>query len=198
MITFINNCSNEPYLRLQEEYDKALKTGQKVIEAICISSLDASKLEVDSRFVNLKIVDNEKFIFFSNYYSPKARQFESCNTISSVIYWTETNVQIRMKANLKKLSEQSSNEYFKKRAKHKNALAISSMQSERIESYDRVVEKYQQVLKNENLEKRPKYWGGYEFTPFYFEFWEGNKSRLNKRDSYTKDGELWEKFTLQP
>ena len=48
------------------------------------------------------------------------------------------------------------------------------------------------------LEKRPEYWGGYSFTPYYFEFWEGHKSRLNKREVFKKDTNDWVKTILQP
>ncbi len=82
MIKFINNNKTKPYLKFQDLYKKALSANQNSIEAIAISSYDSNKKEVDSRFVNLKIVDNEKFIFFSNYCSPKSVQFNSFNQTS--------------------------------------------------------------------------------------------------------------------
>ena len=39
-------------------------------------------------------------------------------------------------------------------------------------------------IKDLNLFDRPSNWGGYSFKPYYFEFWEGHKSRLNKRNVY--------------
>ena len=65
-----------------------------MVEAISISSFSKELDIVDSRYVNLKIVDNEDFIFFSNYQSPKAKQFESHDQISALIYWSKINVQI--------------------------------------------------------------------------------------------------------
>jgi pyridoxine/pyridoxamine 5'-phosphate oxidase len=37
--------------------------------------LTTKKNEVDSRYVNLKFISNDEFIFFSNYDSPKASSF---------------------------------------------------------------------------------------------------------------------------
>ena len=56
------------------------------------------------------------------------------------------------------------------------------MQSKKISSYENVVENYMKV-QSSNIDKtiRPKYWGGYTFKPYYFEFWEGHNTRLNKR-----------------
>ena len=45
---------------------------------------------------------------------------------------------------------------------------------------------------------RPNFWGGYSFIPYYFEFWEGHESRLNKRDVYEMKSNEWEHGILQP
>ena len=171
---------------------------QDNIEAIAISSYSVKENEVDSRFVNLKIVDNEDLIFFSNYSSPKAIQFLEHNKISALIFWSKINIQIRFKATINKLKEDISDEYFIKRSEDKNALAISSDQSKPIDSFSVVERKFKEVFENDDLKKRPAYWGGYSFKPYYLEFWEGNKSRLNKREAYLLDKNNWVKTFLQP
>ena len=198
MIQFKNLNQEEPYLLFKSKYDEAYSAGQKVIEAISISTFENKTNEVDSRFVNLKFVSENEFIFFSNYKSPKANSFETHNQIAALIYWSSINVQIRMKAKIKKMSNDYNQRYFENRSKKKNALAISSNQSKPINSYKQVIENYNKSLNNDNLKKCPEYWGGYSFTPYYFEFWEGHESRLNKREIYNlKDGE-WEKYFIQP
>ena len=157
MISFQDIDNSEPYLKFKDEYDKALAKNQNIIEAICISSYSLENKIVDSRFVNLKTVNNKEFIFFSNYTSPKAIQFETHNQISAVIFWAETNVQIRMKAKIKKLSIFENKKYFESRSKEKNALAISSMQSKKIDSYDQVKINYQDAYENQDLSLCPQY-----------------------------------------
>tara|TARA_B100002052_G_C15807137_1_gene564077 strand:- start:659 stop:1255 length:597 start_codon:yes stop_codon:yes gene_type:complete len=198
MISFQDIDNSEPYLKFKDEYDKAVAKNQNIIEAICISSYSLENKIVDSRFVNLKTVNNKEFIFFSNYTSPKAIQFETHNQISAVIFWAETNVQIRMKAKIKKLSIYENKKYFESRSKEKNALAISSMQSKKIDSYDQVKINYQDAYENQDLSLCPQYWGGFSFEPYYFEFWEGNKNRLNKREVFEKLENHWDKYILQP
>lgn len=198
MIVFENNSDLEPYRKLRELYDLASSENQLNIEAILIASFSNEDNEVDSRFVNLKYVNNEKFIFFTNYDSPKSKQFESHSQISAVIYWNKVDIQIRMKAKILKLDSNLSDEHFKKRKIEKNALAISSKQSQPIDSYESVEKNYANAMKQENLQIRPQYWGGYEFTPYYFEFWRGDKDRLNNRESYNLENEHWIKNFLQP
>ena len=89
-------------------------------------------------------------------------------------------------------------EYFAKRDIKKNALAISSKQSNKIASYEDVSVNYEKSLQKDNLEQCPEYWGGYSFIPYYFEFWEGHESRLNKRQVFEKKNDEWNQFFLQP
>ena len=198
MIKFNNLNQEIPYLLFKEKYDEAVDAGQKGIEAISISSYNKEVNEVDSRYVNLKFISNDEFIFFSNYDSPKAASFNSYSQIAALVYWPSINVQIRMRAKIKRTSDEFNQKYFYDRSEEKNALAISSNQSKPIDSYNQVKENYNKSLKNDDLKKCPEFWGGYSFTPYYFEFWEGHESRLNKREVYEKSDDSWNHFILQP
>lgn len=198
MIKFNNINQQAPFLTFKSKYEQAVNAGQKNIEAISISSFNTTKKEVDSRYVNLKFIENDNFIFFSNYESPKSIAFDSHNQIAALIYWASINVQIRMKARIKKTSNEFNQRYFFDRSNDKNALAISSNQSQPIESYCKVEEKFKKSLNNDNLKKCPNYWGGFLFKPYYFEFWEGHKSRINKREIFKKVDGDWIESILQP
>ncbi|MDC0923740.1 pyridoxine 5'-phosphate oxidase C-terminal domain-containing protein [Gammaproteobacteria bacterium] len=198
MIKFSDLNQEIPYLLLKKKYDEAINAGQKGIEAISISSFNKEMGEVDSRYVNLKFITNDEFIFFSNYNSPKASSFNSLNQIAALVYWPSINVQIRMKAKIKKTSDEYNQKYFFDRLKEKNALAISSNQSKSIDSYSQVIENYNRSLESDDLKKCPEYWGGYSFIPYYFEFWEGHESRINKREVFDKINGIWKRSFLQP
>ena len=198
MIKFNNLNKEIPYQLLKKKYDEAVDAGQENIEVISISSYNKDISEVDSRYVNLKLISNDEFIFFSNYKSPKASAFNSNNQIAALLYWSSINVQIRMKAHIKKTSVEFNQKYFFDRSEEKNALAISSNQSKLIESYSHVKENYQRSLGSDDLKKCPEYWGGFSFTPYYFEFWEGHELRLNKREVYEKSDNTWKHLILQP
>ena len=198
MIIFINEPTSEPYSRLKEKYNLAISASETSVNAISIASFNSNTKEVSSRHVNLKVVDGNKFIFFTNYNSPKSIDFESHKQIAASIYWPSINVQIRIKAKIQKTSIHYNNNYFSERSHKKNALAISSRQSEKIDSYESVIENYNRSIDVDNLKECPEFWGGYFFIPYYFEFWEGNESRLNKRDSYQINKDRWDHTILQP
>ena len=198
MIKFNDIKQEEPYIILQEKYKSAIDAGQKNIEAISISSYDLNRKEVSSRFVNLKFIEGESFIFFTNYNSPKSISFKSHPQISALLYWNAINTQIRIKANICKTDIKFNKEYFKERSITKNALAISSNQSNIISSYEKVIKKYNETLKEKDLTECPDYWGGFAFIPYELEFWEGEKSRLNKRSIYCKRNNEWHHTFLEP
>ncbi len=197
MIQFDNLSQEIPYLVFKEKYDQSLNAKQKNIEAICISSYSPNNKEVNARFVNLKFINNKEFIFFSNYNSPKSKEFNAHNQITALIYWNSVNVQIRMKGLIKKTTNEFNQNYFSKRDERKNALAIASDQSKKIASYEDLIDKYEMSLKKNNLSECPDYWGGYTFTPYYFEFWEGHESRVNKRQVFQFKNDEWVHYFLQ-
>jgi pyridoxamine 5'-phosphate oxidase len=198
MIVFKDLPDVEPYQQFQKDYFDAEEANQPLIHAIAISSFNKTLNEVESRFVNLKYIEGEEWIFFSNYNSPKARSFQSHDQISAMFYWSTTNIQIRMKANIKETNKERSDEHFQSRQKEKNALAIASNQSQPISSFETVKSKFTDTLENADLRKRPDYWGGFSFTPYYFEFWRGSDFRLNHRNAFSKVEDGWESSILEP
>tara|TARA_Y100001935_G_C17213924_1_gene461569 strand:- start:175 stop:780 length:606 start_codon:yes stop_codon:yes gene_type:complete len=201
MIIFENLPSEKPYKEFSSFYNKAKSFGQTQIEAMAISSYNSSKKQVDSRYVNLKYIIGEEWIFFSNYNSKKASDFSSNKSISALFFWQSINLQVRIKGEIFKTTEDFSDKHFSERKLDKNALAISSRQSQKIESYEMVKENFYKTLDDESsLKSRPNYWGGFSFKPFEFEFWQGNESRLNKRECYSfdKTKESWNYSILEP
>ena len=187
-----------PYIIFKEMYLKALSSSQENIDAIAISSFNSETNLVDSRFVNLKYINDIEWIFFTNLESPKANQFRSFDQISALFFWSKINLQIRIKAKIKKTNREMDIDHFSTRTKEKNALARASSQSTPIDSYKTIKENYNNSLEGNNLMVCPEFWGGFSFTPYYFEFWEGHNSRLNKRDAYQREGGLWKNSILQP
>ena len=198
MIKFKNLSKETPFQIFKERYEQAFKLKQANIEAMAISSYEIANDEVDSRFVNLKYVDDINFIFFSNHNSPKAKALISHPQMSALFFWPSINIQIRMKGKIIQTTKEYNQAYFKKRSKDKNALAISSMQSHTITSFNEVTKNFNKVKEVSDLLDCPDYWGGFSFSPYYFEFWEGHKSRLNKRDAYSLSDGNWTHSILQP
>ena len=129
--------------------------------------LGAYLISVDSlphsRFVNFKYVDCLNFVFFSNYQSQKAKDISTNNNVALTFFWNTIETQIRIEGKISKIEPEESDRHWKNRSPFKNALAISSNQSEPIDSFDEFKKIYNRVLQKSNLNLRPSYWGGYRF-----------------------------------
>ena len=136
--------------------------------------------------ITIKLTKPERFICV------EPREYPSFNLSQNISSSANRPPQI------KKISGKLSDKYFSNRSKEKNALAISSQQSKPISSFDLVKQNYFNAIKEADLKKRPKYWGGYEFVPYEFEFWSGHKYRLNKRTHFKLSNDVWKKTFLQP
>ena len=100
---------------------------------------------------------------------------------------------------IKQSPKEFSDNHFKHRDKGKNILAISSEQSKEINSYNDFIDVYEQASKKIlNTQKRPAHWGGYSFRPYYFEFWQGHNLRINKREAFIFEKDVWKNIFLQP
>jgi pyridoxamine 5'-phosphate oxidase len=193
-----NNDSAGPIAVFKQKYDEALSLNQDVIQAAAIASFSKSLDEVDIRFVNIKHIEGNNLIFFTNYNSPKSQQFEEHGQVGVTFFWSKSNTQIRIQGTIRKTSKKYNLNYFKNRALKKNILAIASDQSQEISSYEEMIRNYDQISKNEDLDQCPDYWGGFKITPYKFEFWKGHENRLNYREEYNLNKKKWHKKILQP
>lgn len=198
MIEFIKINNSEPYQLFIKKYNAALFNKEENIEAVAISSFNKDLKEVHSRFVNLKYIKNTEWIFFSNYESQKSKDFDTHNQITAVFFWRSIKTQIILKANIKKTNTNFSDMHFMKRTHAKNSLSLSSNQSNIIDSYEEVINKYNKIFNTSDTLDRPSYWGGFSFIPYYFEFWDGHQSRINQRKVFKLINKTWQSYFLEP
>tara|TARA_B100000965_G_scaffold124007_2_gene102644 strand:+ start:28411 stop:29010 length:600 start_codon:yes stop_codon:yes gene_type:complete len=199
MIIFEDTLNIKPYIKFKHLYKKATNESQQYIEAAVVSTISEQN-RPSSRIVNIKYLINEAFIFFSNYESNKAKDIFQNPKASILFFWDKINTQIRIEGEISMTESSFSEEHFNQRSYDKNIIAIISKQSSQNEGYEDLVKRYKvahQKYKKSILE-RPNNWGGYKFIPDSFEFWFGDKSRINKRLKYIKKPKEWEKLYLDP
>ncbi len=190
---------NDNTKTIYEYFNLAQESGELNADACAVSTISKNN-SPDTRFVNIKYIENNDLIFFSNYNSTKSMQINLNNNACLVFYWKKINIQIRMRGIISKTSEEFSDQHFNGRSFEKNIAAIISKQSQEIESYEKIIESYDTFLENNQNKdiERPNYWGGFKFSYDNFEIWKGSSFRLNERYLFERvDGE-WLCKTLQP
>lgn len=198
MIVFDQDLAKtEPNKMFLKFYDEASSLNQKNIEAVCLSTV-SKELQPSSRFVNVKYINNDGIVFFTNYHGPKGNDIDFNSKVSLAFYWNASDSQIRIEGHAKKLKNNISDKHWSIRSPEKKALAISSHQSKVINTYEEIQKNFENTLKNTDLSKRPDYWGGYVINPFKYEFWKGNTFRINNRICFELKDNLWNKYIIQP
>ena len=196
----INDIGDNPIDFFVKWFEEAENSDQ-IIEpnAMTISTVDENYFP-SSRVVLLKQIKERSLIFFTNYNSNKGKSLDKNKNICASFYWPPLERQVIIKGNTKKISSAESEDYFNSRPFESQAAAIISNQSEDIDSYESLLEKYNSFIEqNKNTKlKRPNNWGGIEIFINQIEFWQGRKNRLHNRVLCNFQKDTWEYKLLSP
>ena len=180
---------------------KEAENSDQIIEpnAMTISTVDENSFP-SSRVVLLKQIKERSLVFFTNYNSNKGKSLDKNENICASFYWPPLERQVIIKGYAKKISSVESEDYFNSRPFESQAAAIISNQSEDIDSYESLLEKYNSFIEqNKNTKlKRPNNWGGIEIFINQIEFWQGRKNRLHNRVLCNFQKDTWEYKLLSP
>lgn len=154
-----------------------------------------------ARIVLLKGLDENGFIFYTNYQSNKGNEIAQNSNVAIVFCWLELQRQVRIEGIAKKISSQQSDEYFNSRPHKSKIGAHASPQSDVIINREVLEKQFAEFEKlfSEQPIIRPEHWGGYLVEPTSIEFWQGRQSRLHDRFLYSKQSNnSWEINRLAP
>lgn len=195
----IDTVGRNPIAQFESWFMEALSANVLEANAMTLSTVTENG-RPSSRVVLLKGVENEKFVFFTNYQSNKGRELDANPYCALNFFWAELERQVRIEGKVARLSEARSVEYFKSRPAGARIGAWASPQSTPIGSRELLEQRYKEMetrFKTGEIPK-PRQWGGYEVDPFLIEFWQGRPNRLHDRILFVKTDNKWEIRRLAP
>ena len=194
-----NDISTLPFVVFEKWMHEAIQSKINEVQAFHLSTV-SKEGKPSGRILYLREFFDNHYYFYTNYLSRKALDISANPFGSFTFFWPELERQVRMEGTIALASKEKSDAYFNARPTESKIGAWSSPQSQVIENRD-VLDAYVNAnsSKFENKDiPRPEYWGGYVFTAEYYEFWQGRKSRLHDRISFTKNGDAWKIARLAP
>ena len=190
----------DPIGQFQRWFDDAMAANVPMPEAMTLATATPDG-RPSARMVLLKQVDQNGFVFFTNYHSAKAQQLDANPHAALVFYWNQLERQVRVEGTVTRTSAEESREYFQTRPRESQIGAWASSQSQVISGRD-VLEQRAKELEGLYCDKEidcPEYWGGYRLTPERIEFWKGRIGRLHDRILYQRDSAgIWTISRLAP
>jgi pyridoxamine 5'-phosphate oxidase len=152
-----------------------------------------------ARICLLKGRDPRGFVFFTNYESRKGRDLAANPVASLVFFWKELERQVRIEGMVEKVSAAESDAYYRTRPIGSRIGAWASPQSTQLENRAWLEKRWEELTKQYGEDPpRPPHWGGYRVLPDAFEFWQGRRSRLHDRVTYSLAGEAWKIARIAP
>lgn len=191
-----DQVGTDPVAFFRKWFHEAEVAGITEVNAMTLATVNASGMP-SARIVLLKGLEEDSFVFFTNYDSNKGGQMADNPNAALLFFWKELERQVRVEGRVEKIPAAESEAYFHSRPKGSQISALASPQSQVIGNRDILEEKVKSLESQyaSGEVPRPEHWGGYRVIPAKIEFWQGRHNRLHDRIVFS--GSTSEGWTIQ-
>jgi pyridoxamine 5'-phosphate oxidase len=196
----VNSVLQNPVEQFQKWFDEALQSGVTEPNAMNLSTVNRDG-RPSSRIMLLKGVENNMFVFFTNFQSDKGQALEENPACALTFFWPDLERQVRIEGVASRIDDKRAEDYFHSRPRASQIGAWASPQSTVLSDRTILEERVKQMeerFKDQEVVPKPKQWGGFEVEPLLIEFWQGRASRLHDRIRFMKIEGQWQIHRLSP
>jgi len=198
--TYGKFAGQNPFLIVQGWLKEAEVTELNDPNAIALSTVDESGAP-NVRMVLLKGIEDDAFVFYTNYESAKAQEIDGAGKAAFVMHWKSLRRQIRVRGTVTKENGATADAYFQSRSLKSRLGAWASKQSRPLKSRANLLAEVAKITaKHGTSPQRPPFWGGYRISPTEIEFWADGEFRLHDRLVWRREkaGSEWVVERLNP
>ena len=193
-------AGDDPF-RLADAWLQEAKGGElNDPNAMQLATVDAEGLP-NVRTVLLKEIEDDAFVFYTNFGSAKGRELDASGKAAFVLHWKSLRRQVRGRGRVERVDDAQADAYYASRALESRVGAWASRQSEPLTSREALMaEVAREGVRHGLSPKRPPFWGGYRIQPMEMEFWADGAFRLHDRFRWTRTSPAsgWQVERLYP
>jgi len=193
-------AGDDPFALARSWLAEAEKSEPSDADACALATVDEHGMP-DVRMVLLRQIQDDGFVFFTNYDSAKGREIIASGKCAINFHWKSLRRQIRVRGTVAKADAATSDAYYASRALGSRIGAWASTQSQPLDSKSVLVKAVAAAgVKHGADPARPEHWGGFRITPTEIEFWANGAFRLHDRFVWRRDVNLenWSVQRLYP
>ena len=179
---------NDPITHFQSWLSEAEKSEPNDPTAVALATADSNGMP-NVRMVLLKGVDQQGFVFYTNFESAKGDELVVNPQAALCFHWKSLRRQVRVQGSIEVVADQEADDYFASRAKDSQIGAWASQQSRPLENRFALEKAVARFAAKHALGTvpRPPYWSGYRLVHEKIEFWTNKPFRLHDREVFYRD-----------
>ena len=193
-------AGDDPFQITRDWLELASQSEVNDPNAMSLATVDAKGLP-NVRVVLLKDIEDDAFVFYTNYESAKGNEIAASGKAAFVLHWKSIRRQIRVRGTVAREAGEIADSYYKSRSLESKIGAWASQQSRPLESRATLMSEVERLSAAIGADpERPPFWGGFRIIPLEMEFWSDGKSRLHDRHRWTRvtSDHSWEITRLNP
>lgn len=193
-------AGDDPFVLARSWIEEARETEPNDPDAAALATVDADGLP-NVRVVLMRKIEDDAFVFFSNFESAKGLEIAATGKAAFVIHWKSLRRQIRVRGEITREDGAVADSYYESRPLQSRIGAWASAQSQVLSSRDELAARVAQAeAKHGQNPSRPPFWGGFRIRPVEIEFWADGPYRLHDRFRWTRPDcdTAWDVHRLSP
>ncbi|MDB2548452.1 pyridoxamine 5'-phosphate oxidase [Paracoccaceae bacterium] len=180
-------AGDDPFAIARAWMKEAEKSELNDPDAIALATVDAYGLP-NVRMVLLRQIEDDAFVFFTNYDSKKGQEINASGKAAFALHWKSLRRQIRVRGMVTREDGPQADDYFVSRSLKSRLGAWASRQSQPLDSRASLMADVAKITVEKGPNPpRPPFWGGFRIRPVEIEFWADGAFRLHDRFRWTRD-----------
>ena len=178
---------DDPFALAKAWLGEAEKTEPNDANAIALSTVDSDGMP-NVRMVLLKDIEQDAFVFYTNYESAKGLELTASGKAAFVMHWKSLHRQIRVRGLVDREDGEKADAYYASRALQSRIGAWASQQSRPLKSRAHLLADVAKLTATKGVNpQRPPFWGGFRIRPTEIEFWADGAFRLHDRFQWRRE-----------